>query len=475
MAAQDSHGKITLGQPRRGPRVAFVLLVILFVSLATSIFFLIENTKERLRESTYDRGGLSGVQIQTHFERLMSNLVRYENGAPDATLDQVALEFDIVYERVHAHPNRSPNDQFTSPDFRALNLKLMAALEQWVPTIDRIAEGDETAFAGLRLGLEPLRPDVDRLAATTIQLAAELRGRIRADNIQVAEKVGWLIIGLAGLSLVFVLLVWRQYIGAERQRMELLDLTANLREANARVEAASRAKSEFLAHMSHELRTPLNSILGFSEVIRDGVMGKAQPASYAEYAGDIHTSSRHLLGLIDGLLDLSRIDAEQLDLDEKRLDLFPEIEWAVSLLSEPSQRASVTVILQDNAPGVQVLADGQRVRQMLLNLIDNAIKFSNPGGEVVIHTELTDQGEISITVRDNGRGIPREHLGNVLEPFHRGNAGAYHATEGAGLGLSIVRSLIESHGGTLSLESDGTSGTTARLVLPAHRVLNPRH
>ena len=256
----------------------------------------------------------------------MSSVLRYETRAPDASLDKIALEFDIVYECVHAHPERSPNDEFASPAFKALNQKLMTALEKCVPAIDRIAAGDKTAFDGLRQGLEPLRPDVDRLASMTIQLAAELRGKIRNDNIHVAQAVGWLIVGLAGLSLVFVLLVWRQYVGAERQRTELLDLTANLREAHNRVEAASRAKSEFLAHMSHELRTPLNSILGFSEIIRDGVLGPCKPDNYAEYAGDINTSSRHLLGLIDGLLDLSRIDAEQLGLNEEQIILFTQVE-----------------------------------------------------------------------------------------------------------------------------------------------------
>lgn len=112
---------------------------------------------------------------------------------------------------------------------------------------------------------------------------------------------------------------------------------------------------------------------------------------------------------------------------------------------------------------------------MLLNLIDNAVKFSDPGGAVEVRTGRTDQGGVEITVQDNGRGIPREHLDNVLEPFHRGNAGAYHAAEGAGLGLSIVCSLIQSHGGSLFLDSDGTSGTTARLILPPERVIgDPR-
>lgn len=456
-----------------GPRVAFALLVVLFVSLSVSIFFLIENTKERLRESTYDRGGLSGVQIQTHFERLMSALISQESGAPDASLDKIALEFDIVYERINAHPNRSPNDQFDSAAFTALNTRLLKALNEWVPAVDRLAEGDESALAGFRLGLTPLQPDIDRLAAMTVQLAAELRDRVRLSNIQVARKIGWLIIGLAGLSLILVLLVWRQYVGAERQRTELLDLTVNLREANAQAEAASQAKSDFLAHMSHELRTPLNSILGFSEVIRDGVMGESKPAIYADYAGDIHTSSRHLLGLIDGLLDLSRIDADQLDLHEEKLDLNAQIDWVRSLLVDIAQRASVTLTVEHNTLGVEVLADSRRLRQMLLNLTDNAIKFSNPGGEVLIHTTLTDRGALTIAVRDHGRGIPREHLGQVLEPFHRGDAGAYHATQGAGLGLSIVASLIQSHGGTLSLDSDGASGTTARLMLPAERVFPP--
>lgn len=471
MATQDTDHKIASEPRPLGPRVVFALLVILFVLLSVSIFFLVDDTKERLRESTYDRGGFSGVQIQAHYERLMAALTAFDTAGRDASLDTVALEFDIVYERINAHPTRPPNDQFKSPAFLDLTGRLLAALEPWIPAIDRIAEGDATALAGLRSGLGPLRPDIDRLSSMTIQLAAELRDRIRRSNIHRAEQIVWLIMGLALLSLVFVFMVWRQFIRAERQRVELLDLAANLREASTKAEAASRAKSEFLAHMSHELRTPLNSILGFSEIIRDGVIGKCEPAAYADYAGDIHTSSRHLLGLIDGLLDLSRIDANKLNLEEEETLLTDHLNWIISLTSHTSQRASVTVIAREVQTGIRVFMDTKRLRQMLLNLVDNAIKFSNPGGEVLISTEVTGQGELLISVQDRGRGIPEAELAAVLEPFHRAEAGAYHATPGAGLGLSIVRSLVQIHGGSLHIDSDGVTGTTVSLRFPARRVV----
>jgi signal transduction histidine kinase len=456
---------------RRRSLLFLALLALAFASLSASIFFLIDQTKVRLNETIYDRGGLSGVQIQTHYERLMSALVGFEYQLPGASIEKVALEFDIAYERINAHPTRPPNDQFDDPEFTALNANLSRQFEIFVPKIDRLVAGETDMIPLLMAEFEALRPDIDRLASMTIQLSAELRDGNRRSNILAAERVAWLIIVLATLSLVFVLLIWFQYVKAEGQSAELLDLTASLRDANARVEAASRAKSEFLAHMSHELRTPLNSILAFSEVIRDGVLGKCEPAAYSDYAGDIHNSSRHLLGLIDGLLDLSRIDAQQLDLQDEESELAPHIDWVISLVANISQRAQVTVTLRETVPGLRILADSRRLRQMLLNLVDNAIKFSDPGGKVFVSAGLSEQGQLMLTVEDNGRGIPEKDLLKVLEPFHRGDAGAYHATQGAGLGLSIVRSLIQVHGGHLTIDSDGKSGTTATLHFPAERVL----
>lgn len=472
MATQDTNRQIDAARRPRGPRVVFALLVVIFAALSVSIFFLVDDTKERLRESTYDRGGLSGVQIQTHYGYLMTSLTAFDADAGGAALNSVALEFDILYERVKAHPTRPPNDQFNSPAFLDLNGRVLASLERWVPAIDRLSEDDTAVVADLRLGLEPLRPDIDRLASTTIQLAAELKDRIRQSNIQHAAQIVWLILGLALLSLVFAFMVWRQFMRAERQRVELLDLAANLREASVKAEAASNAKSEFLAHMSHELRTPLNSILGFSEIIRDGVIGKCEPPVYADYAGNIHTSSRHLLGLIDGLLDLSRIDANKLDLEEEETVLIDHVNWIISLTADTCRRASVSIVIREAQAGIRVLVDTRRLRQMLLNLVDNAIKFSEPGGEIIITTALTEQGDLMISVQDHGRGIPSQELAAVLEPFHRVETMAYQATPGAGLGLSIVRSLVQSHGGTLDINSDGVTGTTVRLCLPAHRVLD---
>ena len=454
-----------------GPRAIFALLVIISMLLSGSIFFLVDDTRQRLRASIYDRSGLSGVQIQTHYERLMVALVGFDNNGPGRSLEKIALAFDILYERVNAHPTRPPNDQFDNPGFLDLNERLLAALQPSITAVDRMVDGDASSVAGLLAGLEPLRPDIDRLASTTIQLAAELRGRIRQSNIRHAEKIVWLILSLALLSLVFAFMVWRQFTHAERQRVELLDLTADLRQATVEAEAASNAKSEFLAHMSHELRTPLNSILGFSEIIRDGIIGKCEPPAYAGYAGDIHASSRHLLGLIDGLLDLARIDANKLYLEEEETLLIPHINWILSLTSDTSRRASVNVIAREAVGEIRVLVDTKRLRQMLLNLVDNAIKFSNPGGEIIITTEITEQGELVISVQDQGRGIPEEEQAAVLEPFHRGETGAYQATTGTGLGLSIVRSLVHSHGGSLRIESDGVNGTMVHLCLPRHRVL----
>ena len=354
--------------------------------------------------------------------------------------------------------------------FLAVIARIKAALDQQISAIDRAVDGDIAGLSGLRAKLQPLRPDIGRIASRTIQLAAELRDRIRETDLSRAEQAAWLILGLAFLSFVFLLIIWLQFARTEKQRAELVALTANLRQATSEAEEANRAKSEFLAHMSHELRTPLNSILGFSEIIRDGVMGKCEPKAYAEYAGIINQSSQHLLGLIEGLLDLSRIEVKKLELEEEEIELGPMIDLAVTLIEENAARNGISVDVRHATSEVTILADARRMRQMLLNLLDNAVKFSDPGGEIKVATLLFGNGDLSISIGDQGRGIPERDLGAILEPFHRGTIGSYNATTGVGPGLSIVQALIKMHEGSLQIESEVSKGTTVQLRFPACRV-----
>ena len=437
MATHLDDRQINSSRTPLSARWAFGLLVVFLGLMSGGVIFLAKDTQERLRDSTYDRGGLSGVQIRTHYERLMGALAVLDAGLLDASPDTVTLEFDILYERIKAQPTRPPNNQFNDPDYLALLTRVKVALEQYIPVIDRAADGDISALNGLRQALKPLRPDIETVASSTTQLATDLRDSVRRSNVSRTDQVIWLILGMVGLSLVFVLTIWLQFSRMEKQRVALVRLAERLRQATHDAMQASRAKSEFLAHMSHELRTPLNSILGFSEIIRDGVMGKPEPPVYAEYAANIHESSHLLLGLINDLLDLSQIEAKKLELNEEDIELLPVIERAIRLIEDRAKRGGIIIDRQPVTWDGTVLADGGRVHQMLLNLLHNAIKFSDPGGRIEIGFRLQANGDLSIFVRDQGRGISAENLDAVLEPFHRGDAETYQATSGVGLGLAI--------------------------------------
>lgn len=252
----------------------------------------------------------------------------------------------------------------------------------------------------------------------------------------------------------------------ERKRIE-----NDLRSALERAEEASRAKSVFLASMSHELRTPLNAVLGFSEMIRDERLGPVANARYAEYAGDIHDSGTHLLALIDGLLDVSKIEAGRYELREETLNIAAVIERAVRTVQPAAARKEQRVETDVTNPPPVVRADERSLHQILLNLLSNAIKFSHVGGVITVRA-TTDPEGIAIAVEDRGIGIPEDKLAQVGKPFFQAHVRTARIAGGTGIGLSVTRSLVELHGGTLSIASRYGMGTEATVRLPASRVLH---
>ena len=240
-----------------------------------------------------------------------------------------------------------------------------------------------------------------------------------------------------------------------------------LGEAKFAAESANRLKSQFLATMSHELRTPLNAILGFSEVIRDGIFGQNEGAwqKYVEYANSIFTSGKHLLSLISEILDLSKIEAGTYVLDIVTLDLRSVIESALAIIAPAAKKANVeTRCLMPPEP-LLVAADARSIRQIALNLLANAVKFTPPGGKVTV--EVRADGPTSeFSVSDTGIGIAQEDVGTVFELFRQVDASISRRHEGTGLGLAISKRLAEMHGGTIALESELAVGTTVRVRLP---------
>jgi signal transduction histidine kinase len=251
---------------------------------------------------------------------------------------------------------------------------------------------------------------------------------------------------------------------------EQKEAEAALRRAAAEAEAASRAKSQFLATMSHELRTPLNAVIGFSEALLHE-SAKPDARRIEEYAGAINEAGRHLLSLINDILDVARIEAGRMDLAEDRVDLARLAATALRLLEPVARTASVslTLAVPQDLPAVQ--GDERRLRQVLLNLVSNAVKFTPPGGAVRLEAGFDAEGGIALRVADTGIGIAKEDLERVFQPFVQLDSSLSRRYQGSGLGLFLSRALAQAHGGTLILESEPGKGTTAVLRLPRARVL----
>jgi two-component system cell cycle sensor histidine kinase PleC len=246
-----------------------------------------------------------------------------------------------------------------------------------------------------------------------------------------------------------------------------------LEEARHRAEAANDSKSQFLAIMTHELRTPLNAIIGFSDLMHHGTFGRVEPARYRDYIADIHSAANQLLAIINDVLDMAKIEHGKMALRDEPVEIRSLVDAALRVVSERAAAARLTIGRAFPDGPVTLRADPRALRHILLNLLSNAIKFTPAGGSVTLRLDFPPAGGVELVVADTGIGMAPEHVAVALTPFAQVENAYTRKHEGTGLGLPLVKSLVELHGAELAIDSRLGAGTAVRIRFAADRVLEP--
>jgi signal transduction histidine kinase len=301
-----------------------------------------------------------------------------------------------------------------------------------------------------------------------------------AEALAGANRQAMIVIGLGimalSLPLIMMVILNRQIFCRVQHAIALDAETEKVRRTNdelilarRRSEEANQAKSAFLANMSHELRTPLNAILGFSEIIRDKVLGN-DADRHVQYAADIHQSGAHLLNIVNDILDVAKIEAGKLELCEENVSLDRILQESLAAVGRQASASGVYLISLASDRGLLICGDKTKLKQIIINLLSNAIKFTLPGGSVNITTAVDWEGGVSLVVRDTGIGMTEEETRHALKLFCQVDNSLSRRFKGTGLGLPLAVQLTELHGGTLTVQSTPGSGTTVTVRFPARRI-----
>lgn len=451
------------GVARHGWHVALVVLAITGIVAMVALSRDAATSLAALSRSPIDNHTWAAIQTQLEHERFQSLARLARTGSTEVSREEFVERFEILVSRhtflskgkVRLALQRLPGFE----TFLGELALVMAAVENEIEAIDERPLA--TTAAAIMPLIAPLDRPLKRLAAEALQATSVVTSQHQLNLATLLNHV-------TGLFVLFGASVTVVGIAMYRQSRRVQESESQIRDALDKLSEANTAKSRFLANISHELRTPLNAIMGFSEVMQMQLFGPLG-RRYSEYAHDIHRSAEHLLALITDVLDMARIDAGGMTIREKRVDLAETCGAAVLFLRD---RAAAKSVMLTYAPGPQleIYADPRALRQVVTNLLGNAIKFTPADGEVTFSWTIALDGALHLTIADTGIGIPAGELARVTEPFHRAGNAIDVSEGGTGLGLAITRSLVELHGGRLELSSRVGEGTVATVVLPKHRL-----
>jgi signal transduction histidine kinase len=416
-------------------------------------------TIDTLRANELDNVGWNASQLEVQLVKLQHLLAEAKAGNPQRLLLQ--RRWDNLLSRI------DPLDAAITPDLRARQ-------PDFAPTFEEVKAGIAEMAAYVRVRNGSLVQSVDVLEGRATALAVPIR-RLAVMGDQywgqlverrrgaLVDKIQSLAFALGGL----LLLLCANQIVILAQRRRLRAMAGDLQRALTVADQANAAKTSFLARMSHELRTPLNAIIGFAEVMQGELFGPIGHPRYKDYATGIHASGRNLLGLVDSVLDVSRIESGSVPVTRELVALDELARSCIAAMQGQTRNGAVEIanVVPDDLPPLRV--DPEHLRKILLQLLENAVKFGPNGCQIELGARRGSAGKLEIWVKDNGPGIPTEDLGTVLTPFNQVRNHLVFVHEGLGLGLPIAKSLTELNGGEFELTSAPGQGTEARLRFAA--------
>lgn len=444
----------------------FGVLAALFTVLVISAFLLLRDHQDTLKQNAYDETGIAAMQLRLHYEIMMGALNKVEHNVPGSSLDDAVIQFDIFYERLKSLPTRPTYDQLLDDETRVVQAGALNVLNRVLPRIDRAADGDATALKGLFTELSALRNSIERLGHKPVQVASERRAAVTAQFKKIADLFVWVIAGFISTGAIFAAIIWRQLSHAKERQRELEELTHSLEAARDVAEAASKAKSDFLAHMSHELRTPMNSILGFAQLLEIQKLDQKQ----TQAVNQILRSGSLLMHLIDQVLELNKIISGHISVSVQKFSPADTITTCLGMMEAMASERSITLGALPSMHQVpDIESDPNRLQQVLLNLMSNAIKYNHDGGEVTLGCEVLsgEKGWVRFTVTDTGEGLPEGSEDDLFQPFNRLGRETMNI-EGTGIGLTITRELARVLNGRIGYVSALGKGSTFWIDLPVH-------